>query len=102
MKKPASFHTATSVMQASAVRWSPSQLCEGGHATRQEINELLLPKLSEALTSQQKLNKINNLLTSLRRNGTIRNEGIDRFPRWVLQSKNSKLQSKKSKLQSKT
>ena len=32
-----------------------------GQATRQEINQLLLPKLSDALDDQQKTNKINNL-----------------------------------------
>ena len=29
MKKPASFHIATSVIAPKAVLWSPSQLCEG-------------------------------------------------------------------------
>lgn len=55
-----------------------------GAASRAEINSLLLEKLSEALDSKQKTNKINNLLTKLRRNGVIVNQGSDRLPRWVL------------------
>ena len=51
-----------------------------GQATRQEINQLLLPKLSEALDEQQKTNKINNLLTKLRRKGIIENQGVDSAP----------------------
>jgi ATP-dependent DNA helicase RecG len=55
-----------------------------GQATRQEVNQLLLPKLSEALDDQQKTNKINNLLTKLRRKGLIVNQGADSSPRWHL------------------
>ena len=55
-----------------------------GQATRQEINQLLLPKLSEALDDQQKINKINNLLTKLRRRGIIENQGADKAPKWCL------------------
>lgn len=53
-------------------------------ASRSEINKLLLDKLSEALTEDQKINKINNLITKMRRHGTIVNQGSDRAPRWVL------------------
>ncbi len=62
-------------------------LAEFGQATRQEINQLLLPKLSDALGSQQKTNKINNLLTKLRRKGIIENQGVDSAPRWCLAEK---------------
>ena len=55
-----------------------------GQATRQEVNQLLLPKLSEALDERQKTNKINNLLTKLRRRGIIANQGVDKAPRWCL------------------
>jgi ATP-dependent DNA helicase RecG len=55
-----------------------------GQATRQEVNQLLLPKLSEALDEKQKTNKINNLLTKLRRRGIIENQGADKAPRWCL------------------
>ena len=55
-----------------------------GQATRSEINRLLLPKLSEALTDQQKEDKVSNLLTRLRRNGRIRNTGSRGQPAWRL------------------
>lgn len=58
-----------------------------GEATRAEINRLLLGKLSEALTLEQKVNKINNLLTKLRRRGVIFNAGVDSAPRWRLAEK---------------
>jgi ATP-dependent DNA helicase RecG len=56
-------------------------------ASRAEINQFLLPKLSEALTEEQKSNKINNLLTKWRKQGLIRNLGSDRTPRWTLATK---------------
>lgn len=55
-----------------------------GQASRREINQLLLPKLSEALTDPQKQNKINGLLTKLRRRGSIVNTGSDTRPCWRL------------------
>jgi ATP-dependent DNA helicase RecG len=48
---------------------------------------MLPPKLSEALVGQQKINKINNLLTKLRCNGVIFNAGVDSAPRWRLAEK---------------
>jgi ATP-dependent DNA helicase RecG len=58
-----------------------------GEANRAQINQLLLPKLSDALTVGQKLIKINNLLTKLRRKGVIFNAGTDKAPRWQLAEK---------------
>ena len=58
-----------------------------GEATRKEINALLLPKLSEVLTDEQKTNKINNLMTKMRRQGLIENLGSDKGSRWVLAEK---------------
>lgn len=56
-----------------------------GPATRQRINELLLPKLPDALSEPQKLNKISNLLAEMaHKDKTIRNEGSDTRPRWSL------------------
>ncbi len=55
-----------------------------GAATRAEIDRLLLDKLSEALTEEQKTNKIGNLLTRLRSSGLIKNAGSRGHPRWVL------------------
>jgi ATP-dependent DNA helicase RecG len=58
-----------------------------GTASRAEINQMLIPKLSETLTEEQKLFKINNLLTKWRKSGLIRNLGSDRVPRWTLAEK---------------
>lgn len=58
-----------------------------GHADRAEINKLLLDKLSDALDSNQKYNKISNMLTKLRRRGDIVNTGSDTAPSWQLISK---------------
>ncbi|WP_304303642.1 RNA-binding domain-containing protein [Pseudacidovorax intermedius] len=55
-----------------------------GQANRKEVGQLLLPKLSDALTPEQKERKIGNLLTSLRRKGLIVNQGVDSAPRWQL------------------
>lgn len=59
-------------------------LAKFGQADRAEINKLLLGKLSDALTDQQKYNKVSNLLTKLRRRGTIHNAGTDAAPLWRL------------------
>jgi ATP-dependent DNA helicase RecG len=53
-------------------------------ASRQEINQLLLDKLSDALTDEQKDDKVGNLLTKLRRHGRIRNAGSRGSPVWRL------------------
>lgn len=53
-------------------------------ANREEVNGLLLGKLSNALTVEQKNDKISNLLTKLRRNGLIRNTGSRGQPIWKL------------------
>ena len=55
-----------------------------GQATRKEINQLLLPKVSDALTDQQKERKISNLLSNLRRAERIRNTGSRSHPVWAL------------------
>ena len=58
-----------------------------GQASRAEVNKLLLDKLSDALDETQKITKIGNLLTKLRRRGVIVNKGSDHVPRWVLAEK---------------
>ena len=55
-----------------------------GQASRAEISQFLLGKLSDALNEQQKYNKISNLLSKLRRRGVIENAGSDTAPRWQL------------------
>jgi ATP-dependent DNA helicase RecG len=55
-----------------------------GKASREEIDKLLLDKLSEALDADQKKRKVANLLTKLRRAGVIRNDGPKKCPEWVI------------------
>ncbi len=55
-----------------------------GGASRQNINELLWDKLSDALDDTQKRNKITNLLAKMRRNGRIHNSGSTQRPLWKL------------------
>lgn len=53
-----------------------------GGATRQEVDDLLLPLLHGSLTEAQKANKISYLLTKMRRGGQIVNTGSDKSPHW--------------------
>ncbi|MDR1212971.1 MAG: putative DNA binding domain-containing protein [Propionibacteriaceae bacterium] len=55
-----------------------------GTATRQDIDDLLLDKLGDTLTAEQKTRKIANLLTKLRRDGHIYNSGSRTNPVWTL------------------
>jgi len=57
------------------------------HASKKEIKQLLLNKLSDALTEKQKSNKINNLLTKLRLSGRIFNSGTDAASSWKIVKK---------------
>jgi ATP-dependent DNA helicase RecG len=53
--------------------------------SREDIDNLLLDKLPEVLTLEQKLKKIHNLLFDLSgKQGRIRNDGSRRHPKWVL------------------
>jgi ATP-dependent DNA helicase RecG len=52
--------------------------------SREDIDRLLLDKLPEVLTEEQKLNRIHNLLRQLVKAGDIVNGGSRRWPRWVL------------------
>ncbi len=58
-------------------------------ASREEIDNLLLDKLSEALTPVQKKRKLDNLLTKLKRSGVIENQGPKKASQWVLVIKNA-------------
>jgi ATP-dependent DNA helicase RecG len=53
-------------------------------ASRKELDELLIDKLPEVLTHEQKEHKVRNLLQTLRRGGVIRNAGSNKSPIWVL------------------
>ena len=59
-------------------------LMKFGHASRADIEDLILVKLSDALDAEQKKNKIGNLLTNLRRAGKIRNTGPKKTPKWEI------------------
>lgn len=53
--------------------------------TREDIDRLLMDKLPEVLTEDQKLDKIHNLLNTLsRKQGRIKNVGNRRNSQWVL------------------
>ncbi len=53
-------------------------------ASRKDLDSLLLPKLSELLTPEQKQHKIKNIIQTLRRNDAIRNIGSNKSPSWIL------------------
>ncbi|MEZ6150148.1 MAG: ATP-binding protein [Pirellulaceae bacterium] len=57
-----------------------------GVASREDIDELLLKHLSDALDDDQKRTKVSNLLTAMRRAGTIHNAGSRANPKWKLGS----------------
>jgi ATP-dependent DNA helicase RecG len=56
---------------------------EHGPVSRQDVNQLLLPKLPDRLTAEQKQRKVHNLLQELRRSDRIKNRGSRREPAWV-------------------
>ena len=55
-----------------------------GEATRTQLDELLLEKVSDALDRKQKGLFIMNLLQEMRREGTIAPDGSRRWTRWRL------------------
>lgn len=59
---------------------------EHGPVARSDVDELLLSKLPERLSREQKDRRVQNLLQALRRSGLITNEGSRSRPRWVAKS----------------
>jgi ATP-dependent DNA helicase RecG len=57
---------------------------EHGPVGRREVDELLLSKLPDRMTAEQKRRKVHNLLQELRRAGHIANQGSRAEPRWVI------------------
>jgi ATP-dependent DNA helicase RecG len=56
-----------------------------GSASREEIDDLLLKKLSDVLSEKQKRNKISNLLYAMsKKDKIIRNTGSRHVPKWVI------------------
>ena len=55
-----------------------------GRLTRREINDYLLGEIRGELSEKEKLTKISNILTYMRRKGVIENAGSDAVPLWKL------------------
>jgi ATP-dependent DNA helicase RecG len=55
-----------------------------GHASRRDLDSLLLDKLSDVLTESQKRTRIKNLIALMSKAGTIRNSGSRGSPKWSL------------------
>ena len=55
-----------------------------GKANREDIDKLLSGKLSDALDDGQKVKKIGNLLTKMRRSEIIANKGSRTAPEWII------------------
>jgi ATP-dependent DNA helicase RecG len=61
---------------------------EFGSASRKDIDDLLMDKLSDVLADKQKRYRVGNIIMGMaRRDKTIRNQGSDRKPQWVLTGK---------------
>ena len=65
-------------------------LMKFGEAKREDIDKLLLDKLSDALDEAQKGKFIGNLLQEMRREGTIERTGTKRWAKWHLTKPSSK------------
>ncbi len=55
---------------------------------RRDVDQLLVPKLPDRLTQEQKRRKVHNLLQELRRAGEIDNRGSRSKPQWVTVERN--------------
>ena len=64
--------------------WIIKGIADHGSLGRQDINDLLLDKLSDLFDNKQKNIKINNIIATLRQKGVIKNIGTDSKPKWVL------------------
>jgi len=58
-------------------------VAEHGPVGRREVDDLLLPKLPDRMSGEQKRRKVHNLLQELRRDGQIANKGSRAEPKWV-------------------
>ena len=59
-------------------------LTKFGEATRTEVDELLISKLSDALDPRQKKEFVRNLLQEMKRSGVIEPDGATRWAKWRL------------------
>lgn len=53
--------------------------------TRRDVDQVLVPKLPDRLSEEQKRRMVHNLLQELRRADRIQNRGTRAAPRWVIQ-----------------
>lgn len=72
---------------------------EHGPVSREQIDALLMDKLPESLTEQQKQTKIHTVLKSLSKPGYIRNLGTRRHSEWVIGKAEESESAKASKRQ---
>jgi len=54
-----------------------------GHATREEIDSLLMDKLPDFMNDKQRKKKVENILQGLRGRGLIMNVGVRGIPKWI-------------------
>ena len=60
-------------------------ILEFGSANRKDSDDLLMDERSDVLTDKQKRYRVGNIIMGMaRRDKTIRNQGSDRKPQWVL------------------
>lgn len=59
-------------------------------ASRQEINDLIKPKLSQSLSFERLDNKVRYLLRKLREEKRIVNIGSDKQPKWIINNNEEK------------
>ena len=57
---------------------------EHGPVARRDVDALLLPKLPDRMTDEQKRRRVHNLLQELRRADRISNQGSRTEPKWVI------------------
>ena len=55
-----------------------------GSATRQQINDFIMPKLPSKLSAEQLDNKVRYLLRKLKEENKIINVGSDKMPKWII------------------
>ncbi|KAA6337911.1 hypothetical protein EZS27_014039 [termite gut metagenome] len=66
--------------------WILKSIQEHGSLSRKDIDELLWNILPAWMNTDQKKNRIGNLIKELRKNGQIFNQGTDKNPEWILKN----------------
>jgi len=66
--------------------WILKSIHEHGSMSRKDIDELLWNMLPAWMNAEQKSNRVKNLLTELRINEKIVNEGSDKNSVWILKN----------------